>query len=82
VQAGGHLVYATCSLLPEENEDQVTRFLAANPGFEAVDAREIWARVATTPWPCGPSGQLRLSPAQNGTDGFFAAVLRKAPIRA
>jgi 16S rRNA (cytosine967-C5)-methyltransferase len=82
VHAGGHLVYATCSLLPEENENQVARFLAANPAFEAVDAREVWTRVATTPWPCGSSDQLRLSPAQNGTDGFFAAVLRKASIQA
>jgi 16S rRNA (cytosine967-C5)-methyltransferase len=82
VHAGGHLVYATCSLLPEENENQVARFLAANPTFEAVDAREVWSRVSTTPWPCGSSDQLRLSPAQNGTDGFFAAVLRKASIQA
>lgn len=82
VLPGGHLIYATCSLLPEENEEQVTRFLAANPSFEALDAREVWSRVATTPWPCATSTLLNLSPAQNGTDGFFAAVLRKAPIQA
>ncbi len=82
VQAGGHLVYATCSLLPEENEAQVERFLAENPAFSALDAREVWSRLVPGPWPCGESPLLKLSPARNGTDGFFAAVLRKASIRA
>ena len=37
VKPGGHLVYLTCSWLPEENEDIVDQFSAANPGFELVD---------------------------------------------
>lgn len=82
VQPGGLLVYATCSLLPCENERQVDTFLAANPGFEAIPARTHWEQLTPIPWPCTREDVLQLSPAQNGTDGFFAAVLRKAAIRA
>lgn len=64
VKPGGRLVYATCSLLPEENEDQVTAFLAKHPEFEIhpVD-------------PALGNPFLRLTPYRNNTDGFFAAVL-------
>jgi 16S rRNA (cytosine967-C5)-methyltransferase len=82
VQPDGLLVYATCSLLPEENERQVETFLAANPGFQRVEARQHWASLTDTRWPCSGVDYLQLSPARNGTDGFFAAVLRKAAIRA
>lgn len=82
VQPGGVLVYATCSLLPAENERQVEAFLASRPDFEAVGARAHWTAVTDIPWPCRRDDALQLSPAQNGTDGFFAAVLRKAAIRA
>lgn len=82
VQPGGLLVYATCSLLREENEDQVESFLKDHPDFEQMDASKSWITLTTAPWPCGESRALRLSPATHGTDGFFAAVLRKAAIRA
>jgi 16S rRNA (cytosine967-C5)-methyltransferase len=59
VRTGGRLVYATCSLLAEENETQVTAFLARHPGFIVV------------------GDFLSLSPARRGTDGFFAAVLKR-----
>lgn len=79
VKIGGHLVYATCSLYRDENEEQVTQFLARTPGFELVPVHEAWAK-ADLPLPCplpdtGP--MMRLSPAKSGTDGFFAAVLRR-----
>jgi 16S rRNA (cytosine967-C5)-methyltransferase len=57
VKPGGRLVYATCSLLPEENDGVVLKFLGGHPNFTAdPDA-------------------LRLTPAADGTDGFFAAAL-------
>jgi 16S rRNA (cytosine967-C5)-methyltransferase len=58
VRTGGRLVYATCSLLTEENEAQVNDFLARDPRFLEVEA-------------------LTLTPARDGTDGFFAAVLER-----
>jgi 16S rRNA (cytosine967-C5)-methyltransferase len=59
VRKGGRLVYATCSLLAEENEDQVTAFLSRHPEF-------VQRKV------------LSLSPARDGTDGFFAAMLERS----
>ena len=76
-KSGGRLVYATCSLLPEENERQVEAFLAAHPDFTLVPITEAWAETIGTDCPvAGP--YLRLTPAAHGTDGFFAAVMRKA----
>ncbi|MCA1978041.1 MAG: RsmB/NOP family class I SAM-dependent RNA methyltransferase [Thiobacillus sp.] len=75
LKPGGRLVYATCSLLPEENEAIVDAFLAEG-GFEPLAANEILAqhKVALDTGAC-----LKLSPAVHGTDGFFAAVLAKSP---
>ncbi|WP_370539485.1 RsmB/NOP family class I SAM-dependent RNA methyltransferase [Achromobacter sp. UMC46] len=75
VAPGGRLVYATCSLLAEENEVQAERFLASHPDFERVDAAEILAARCETLKLEGPYVQLR--PDVHGTDGFFAAVFER-----
>ncbi|MHB1843471.1 MAG: RsmB/NOP family class I SAM-dependent RNA methyltransferase [Deltaproteobacteria bacterium] len=85
VRAGGRLVYATCSLLWEENESIVERFLARG-GF----ALESWeqalgpslGRSLAEPIARGPAALssplgLRLWPQRHGTDGFFGAILRR-----
>ena len=63
VRPGGRLVYATCSVLTEENEAQVAAFLAATPAFRLV--------------PQAAGDFLSLTPLQHGTDGFFGAVLER-----
>ncbi len=70
VKPGGRLIYATCSLLPAENEEQVEAFLAAHPEFSL--------------FPCGlgDTAYLSLTPAQHGTDGFFGAVMVRAAVNA
>ena len=71
VKPGGLLVYATCSLEPEENAMQVDRFLAAHPEFgrePAPDADPTWL---------SPAGDLALLPQVHGTDGAYAARLRR-----
>ncbi len=78
VRPGGRLVYATCSLLPAENSEQVTAFLAARPDFQVVPIAELWAAIIGTPCPCD-GDYLTLTPGQHGTDGFFAAVLERRP---
>jgi 16S rRNA (cytosine967-C5)-methyltransferase len=68
VKPGGRLVYATCSLLPEENETQVENFLAAHPDFKLKPASEI-VEIS------GVDKYLSVTPARHNTDGFFAAVM-------
>jgi len=75
VAPGGRLVYATCSLLAEENEVQAERFLASHPDFERLDAAEILAARCENLKLDGPYVQLR--PDVHGTDGFFAAVFER-----
>jgi len=80
VKPGGRLVYATCSVLPEENDDQLAWFSANHPGFTALPWRDAWAGVGGEP----PSSaadvgdSLLLTPARHGTDGFFIAALSRA----
>lgn len=68
VKPGGTLVYATCSLLEDENERQIEKFLAAHPEFE-IDPLDP-AQGIGSPF-------MRLTPARHSTDGFFAARLRR-----
>lgn len=69
VKPGGKLVYATCSLLPDENENQVEAFLAAHPEFTAAPLDE--SLKLGSPY-------MRLTPHRHNTDGFFAAVMIKS----
>ena len=70
VAAGGTLVYATCSIEPEENEEVVGPFLDAHPEF-TLSAPPAWAE----PFADGP--HLRTRPEKDGGDGFFGAVLKR-----
>ena len=67
VKRGGVLLYSTCTLLPEENEQNVQRFLARHPEFSLCPftAGDLQA----------PTGMLTLFPDEHGTDGFFMAKL-------
>lgn len=77
VQPGGWLVYVTCSVLVEENEDQVAAFLQRHRGFTVLPVNEVWARTVGGACPV-PGPYLSLSPGRHGTDGFFAAILRRS----
>jgi|SRR5579883_500385 len=71
VGPGGRLVYATCSILPVENQDRVSAFLARQSGFSAMDLSQTWREEH----PPGLAQDFRASPARTGTDGFYAAGL-------
>jgi 16S rRNA (cytosine967-C5)-methyltransferase len=73
VRPGGRLVYATCSMLPEENEEQVAAFLSAHPAFHVVPLHEVAPQLMDSAHP----GYLSLTPARHDTDGFFAAVMQR-----
>lgn len=74
VKEGGRLVYATCSLFREENENQVEAFLARNNEFELMPLQEAWPEGMNVP--C-EGDFMRLTPRQHGTDGFFTGVMRR-----
>jgi 16S rRNA (cytosine967-C5)-methyltransferase len=74
VRKHGRMVYATCAMLPEENETQVMHFLARHPGFSLVPLVRAWPLDSALP--C-TGDFLALTPARHGTDGFFAAVLEQ-----
>jgi 16S rRNA (cytosine967-C5)-methyltransferase len=78
VLPGGRLIYATCSVLHEEDEAQAEAFLAAEPEFSVVPAARAWNETIGGPSP-GGERYLRLTPAWHGTDGFFVAIFERQP---
>lgn len=72
----GRLLYSVCSLLASEGEARIMAFLDRNPGFEPLPVRKIWARTIAGECPANDLF-LRLLPGQDGTDGFFVAVLQR-----
>ncbi|MEN9586713.1 MAG: hypothetical protein RIT15_288 [Pseudomonadota bacterium] len=78
VKSGGRLVYATCSVLPEENERIAEAFSAANPEFKLLPAQAVLTdlSIPNADTLCR-GGYLRLWPQTHQTDGFFAAVWQR-----
>jgi 16S rRNA (cytosine967-C5)-methyltransferase len=78
LKPGGRLVYATCSLLPQENEAVAEAFSAAHPDFERVPAAEALERgqVADAAQ-LDAGGYMRLWPHRHHSDGFFGAVWQR-----
>jgi len=80
VKPGGRLVYATCSLLDEENAGITAAFLARHPEFEVIPASEILGRQGgALPEDMPEDGALRLLTHVHGTDCFYALAMRRKP---
>jgi len=80
VSPGGRLIYATCSILPDENNHQIEWFLKQHSEFNAMPVSQIWERVLGTNCPKNAilnDTYLSLTPARHNTDGFFVAVLER-----
>ena len=76
VKPGGRLIYATCSLLRQENEQQIEEFLQHNKNFAIKPIRQVWMETIGTECPVN-GDELTLSPATTNTDGFFCAILNR-----
>lgn len=74
VKAGGRLVYATCSIMEEENESIVRHFLETNTSFHLVPMQQVLGEQKI---PLQMGDYLKLAPHLHQTDGFFAAVLER-----
>jgi 16S rRNA (cytosine967-C5)-methyltransferase len=75
VRKGGRLIYATCSVLPEENDEQVQAFLSTHSDFAVLPLAAVWRLDGAPP---SPGDFLSLTPLSHCTDGFFGVVLERA----
>lgn len=74
VKAGGHIVYSTCTIEPEENEDQIQKFIERHPEFKI---EEIDLDILPELWCMDSKGHITLYPHIHGTDGFFICKMVK-----
>lgn len=77
VAPGGRLVYATCTMLKRENQEVVAALLAAHSGLELMPIKAIWGGERARAVADDSGTYLSTMPDHHGTDGFFAAVLRR-----
>jgi 16S rRNA (cytosine967-C5)-methyltransferase len=75
VAKGGRLIYATCSVLREENDAVIERFLRERSDFVVMPLKEVWGKQRAAE--VGDGTFLRLLPHVHDTDGFFSAILRR-----
>jgi 16S rRNA (cytosine967-C5)-methyltransferase len=82
VKLGGRIAYVTCSVLPEENADQIRAFLSRRAGFEVVPADTVVASLGDRAEAFAAAVRiseegLLMTPKRTGTDGFFVSLLRR-----
>jgi 16S rRNA (cytosine967-C5)-methyltransferase len=74
LKQGGRLVYATCSVLPQENQQIVDAFLTEHPQFHQVSVHDVLSEQKI---PLSMEGALAVDPSEHNMDGFYAAILER-----
>ena len=74
---GGEIVYISCSLLYEENEEQIKKFLNDNKNFKLIDIRKRWETNFTSKFDIEDKSWITLTPDVLETDGYFISILKK-----
>jgi 16S rRNA (cytosine967-C5)-methyltransferase len=78
LKPGGVLVYITCSILPEENDDRIAAFLGAHPEFSSLSPETLWQSAFGHALPedlATAASGIALTPRLTGTDGFYFNAL-------
>jgi 16S rRNA (cytosine967-C5)-methyltransferase len=76
VRPGGRLIYATCSLFKDENQEVVDFFMDQRSDYKALTIESVWQETLGESCP-GKGSSLQLTPFRNSTDGFFVAILER-----
>lgn len=76
-KSGGRIIYITCSVLRDENEDIIEAFKSRHPDMKHLNLKTLWQSKLDAPYPCVNENYLRFSPLTTRTDGFFFTVLVK-----
>lgn len=76
-KVGGRIVYITCSILPDEDENIVSAFVQGHKNVRFVDLKQLWQQKIDAPYPAKTTEFLRFSPLLTNTDGFFLAIFEK-----
>ena len=77
-KVGGRLIYITCSVFKEENEEQVDNFIKSHPEFCVVNHEELWKNVLDLSiYPFNTDKYLNFSPLKTKSDGFFFCMMKK-----
>ena len=81
IKKGGRIVYITCSILQEENEERIQEFLKNNTKFKPINIKQIWNQKidssSNSTYPHTDEYCLKISPQTTNTDGFFICILQK-----
>ena len=77
ITTDGRIIYMTCSVLPEENENRIAEFLENHTDMTVMNMQNLWERKLELPYPFTETRFLKCSPLSTHTDGFFVCILQK-----